>query len=377
MTGFVIVIAAVGTTVAVYSTVVLLAARAVTLGSSSRIGFRRIADHSVQFRADRRTLLKGRYGFRFAGGHAKIGPVTGVNGRWVTRSLDQQSGEMPAKGVGEWVRDVYLSPGDLDAPFIEISISTELGHCPAWVVGEVRNRVIDTWVIHLHGIRTTRSVVLPGVAALLGMPVISLIPAWRGDGEGPPVWGGGSSLGLTEVSDVERALEFARSRGAKRIVLVGWSLGGTIAHLLVRRLSDATDISGLVLIAPVTSWRAVIDHAAKRARLPQAITKGVEWVLSTSTICRLAGIASPVDLQALELSDRPERSIPTLLIHNPADELVPHDLVREYVSVNAGWTDMRVFDDAPHAMEWNQSPARFESELREWFERKVLGPNSN
>ena len=185
--------------------------------------------------------------------------------------------------------------------------------------------------------------------------------------------GVGSTLGWMEWRDVDVALEYALLHGARSFVLVGWSMGGTIANLLLKHSRFAENIVGLVLVAPVTSWRAVVANAVRAARLPAVTTAGVEFLLGNRLLCHLAGLRDPVHLADLEAeADHRDRPVATLVVHNPDDELVPHELLTEFVALNGTSADLLTFEPSPHAMEWNVDPDRFERELGSWVSRRVL-----
>ncbi|CAN5489830.1 hypothetical protein BH10ACT7_BH10ACT7_20790 [soil metagenome] len=352
----------------------VLASRGVTIGARKPIAFEVDEAGSIRLQTDVRTTLPGRFGLLHdaARGYVRVGPILRKGPRHTFRRIEAETGTpLPRRGTALWIRDVFRSPADLGLPFEEVSIDTSAGVCPAWVIPPIPvGTDSGVWVVHLHGIRSTRSVVLPGVAALKDLPVTSLVPSWRGDSEGPATSGGGSSLGWMEWRDVERALEFASTQGARTIILIGWSMGGTIARLLMRSSRFADDVAGLALVAPVTSWRAVVANAVRTARLPAATAAGVEFVLGNRVLCRLAGLVEPVRLADLEWGVDGDRAVPTLVIHNPGDDLVPHALIADFVRQKQA--ELVVFEASLHATEWNGSPARFESELRGWVRRQIV-----
>ena len=63
------------------------------------------------------------------------------------------------------------------------------------------------------------------------------------------------ALGATEWRDVDAAVGFARRRGAKRVVLMGWSMGGAIALQVALNSAHRHLIGGLILESPVIDWR--------------------------------------------------------------------------------------------------------------------------
>lgn len=373
MTWILVLLSAVALLAALTLAVVAFAARAITIGSSKPIAYQVDGDGNIRLPTNERTTLPGQFGLLHDSGrgHIRVGAVVKnpAGSTHLTRKLEAHSGTVPASNsTALWVRDAYRTPADLGLAFEEVHITTETGPAPAWVIYPSDTNCGSIWAIHLHGIRTTRSVVLPGLAALRDLPVTSLVPSWRGDSEGPPVPGGGSSLGTTEWSDVEVALRFAHAQGATSVLLVGWSLGGTIARLLLHRSELSPMICGMVLVAPVISWQKVVAGAIGAAHLPAILTSAVGALLRTPILCRLAGIRQPIHLDQLEVGQPiPGRDVPTLVIHNPADELVPHALITQFVSDNAPNTRLVTFPPAPHAMEWNTAPEQFHDSLQSWF----------
>lgn len=345
--------------------VAVAAARSLVVGRlAAPIKYNRVGN-DIEFDATELTRAAGSYGLLLPGGvHARIDAVLDEQGTSVKRALGPVTGAtLPARGEGRWVRDVYPSPAELGVPFTEVTITTAGGPSPAWLIPGSRDDAV--WAIHLHGIRTTRSVVLPSVSALLPSGVTSLVPSWRGDSEGPPTVGGGSSLGQEEWRDVDAALEFAVASGARSIVLVGWSMGAMISSLLLQNSRHASRVVGVVMVAPVTSWRTVVAHAVRAARLPAVVGTLVEWILRTPGLCRLAGLAAPVRLSDLECA-RARVTVPTLVIHNPGDPTAPFAASVAFVNQNDEYAELVVFEEAPHAMEWNREPRRFEETITNW-----------
>lgn len=345
--------------------VAVAAARSLVVGRpAAPIKYSRVGN-DIEFSASELTRAAGSYGLLLPdGGHARVDAVLDEHATSVRRALGPVTGApLPTQGEGRWVRDVYPSPAELGVPFSDVAIATAGGPSPAWLIPGTDGA--DVWAIHLHGIRTTRSVVLPSVSALLPTEVTSLVPSWRGDPEGPAALGGGSSLGQEEWRDVDAALEFAVASGARSIVLVGWSMGAMISSLLLQNSRHANRVVGVVMVAPVTSWRTVVAHAVRAARLPAIIGSLVERILRTPGLCRLAGLPAPVRLSDLE-SAGARVTVPTLVIHNPGDPTAPFAASVAFVNQNDEYAELVVFEEAPHAMEWNREPQRFEETITNW-----------
>ena len=364
-----LVVGAVGLAVLLVAIVAFAAARSLVIGARPRLISYGVEGDRVELAATELTRAIGSYGLVVDGVHARIDAVLEENDTSLTRALGAVTGgQLPDRGQGRWVRDVYPSPAELGLSFTEVDIATAGGISPAWIVPGEPNS--DVWAVHLHGIRTTRSVVLPGVAALLPTGVTSLVPSWRGDSEGPPTFGGGSSLGQEEWRDIEAALEFAVASGARSIVLVGWSMGAMISTLLLKHSHLADHIVAVVMVAPVTSWRTVLAQAVRAARLPGVISWSVERILSIPGLCRIAGLRAPVLLAKLD-SAASKVDVPTLVLHNPGDPLSPFGATVRFCEQNEGIAELVVFEDAPHAMEWNREPKRFELAVTSWVASAV------
>ncbi len=366
MTVIVAVIASiVGLAILLVLAVTVVAARSLVIGATPRPISYKLAGDRIELEPTELTRAPGSYGLIAPdGAHARIDRVLEVDGTSVTRALGTiTGGPLPLEGTGRWVRDVYPSPAALGLPFEEVDIPTEGGKSPAWKVSGDADS--DIWAIHLHGIRTTRSVVLPGVAALQSTGVTSLVPSWRGDTEGPATFSGGSSLGQEEWRDVEAALKFAVASGANSIVLVGWSMGAMIGSLLLQNSPLADRVFAMVMVAPVTSWRLVLANAVRAAKLPKAIGWLVGGILRTPVVCRIAGLAAPVKLSAFDAATA-RVNMPTLVIHNPGDHLSPFAATVDFRARSDEHVELVVFEDAPHAMEWNREPGRFEDTVSAW-----------
>lgn len=360
-----VVVGAVGLAVLLLLSVAFAAARSLVVGATPRPITYNLEGDRIELAATELTRAAGSYGLTAVNGvHARIGAVLEENVTSLTRRLGRVTGgQLPSRGQGRWVRDVYPTPAELGLPFADVDIATAGGISPAWLVPGHANG--DVWVVHLHGIRTTRSVVLPGVAALLPIGVTSLVPSWRGDSEGPPTFAGGSSLGQEEWRDVEAALEFAVAGGARSIVLVGWSMGAMISTLLLKNSRLADQVVALVMVAPVTSWRTVLAHAVRAARLPQIVGFLVERILNIPGVCRIAGLGSPIQLAKLD-SAASRVNVPTLVLHNAGDPLAPFAATVNFCQRNEELVELVVFENAPHAMEWNREPQRFEDTVTTW-----------
>lgn len=317
------------------------------------------------FRGSKFTQAAGTYRVMWESGSAVVGEVLAVQEGQVLRRVTPLHGQqLPGKTVVDWSGQRFLSPDEV-GPYSNVSLATELGPAPAWYFPGASSE--RTWVIHIHGSRVTRSSPLRGVSALTGSGVHSLVVTYRGDGEGPNHPMGMSSLGLSEWKDIDPAIAYAKEHGAERIVLMGWSMGGTIALLAAERAEHRDAIDSLILVGPVTDWRRTILHGARSAHLPLWLARCVVALMGDARLAPIVGISEAIDFDSLDWTRSRRLETPCLVIHSEADDVVPFELSQKFAAI-APAVSLAVLPDALHTMEWNRAPESFKSALRRWVE---------
>ena len=126
-------------------------------------------------------------------------------------------------------------------------------------------------MIQVHGRGTTRSECLRAVPVFHGLGITTLVVSYRNDGEAPRSRTGTYGLGATEWRDIDAAVGFARRRGARRVILMGWSMGGAIVLQVALNSAHRDVLVGLILESPVIDWRLVLDHQARLLGLPHLV----------------------------------------------------------------------------------------------------------
>ena len=305
--------------------------------------------------------------------YTRVGEVTliDVDQKFVERRIHPTgSGPVTLGPVVDWTPDVFFEPSAVAERFEEVHIPTAYGVAPAWLF-EGRNA--DTWVIHIHGSWTDRSIMFRDVHAFSPLGFTSLVPSFRSDPEVSPPQAESSHLGQTEWRDVESAVAYAVAHGAQRIILSGWSMGGTIALLTAERSAYRDRIVGMVLVGPVTSWRKTITAGAAAAGVPAAGADFVMSLLQAPPFAKMLGLEEPINFNALEWVDAPNRVvIPTLVLHSSADREVPWEISAAFQQATPDTVTLVALPEAHHTQEWNASPCIFTDELTSWIKKTIL-----
>ncbi|WP_104190939.1 S9 family peptidase [Cryobacterium sp. Y82] len=325
------------------------------------------------------TQAPGHYAIWFDSGrgYAQLGAVLAVDERAsiVTRAVVIARGTPLRAGLSaRWSGVVPSQAVDVALPFTAVTVPTALGPAPAYRFDAPIDRLpASTWAIHIHGQGASRAGPLRGVPVAHCAGLTSLVVSYRNDHEAPSSRDRKSMLGQTEWRDIDAALTYAVAHGAEKIILVGWSMGATIALQLTRSSQHRKRIIGLCLIAPVVNWRATILAAGRRARVPAPVTRLALHALESPSWRRVTGLQEPIRLGDLNWIDNGfDLEVPTLVLHSFGDLSVPIALSRAFADAHTGLVELVTLPPAPHTLEWNRSPHLWESALSEWLHRIQL-----
>ncbi|MCE0537361.1 alpha/beta fold hydrolase [Kineosporia rhizophila] len=369
----------------------------------------------VTLRADPETTLPGRYGLWQDGGktHARVGEVISYDtaaGAVRRPLLGTDSGRLRP---GKARLNQYYYAGDpfsaLGLPFEDVTIEGDATVLHGWVVPGTQLNLDDrgaaastvksatavaagrtrvkgrrssraelpptgsAWAILVHGRGATREECLRALPVLHRLGFTSLVAGYRTTA-GVPVASVGPlaryHLGDQEWRDVEAAIVYAAEHGAEEVVLFGWSMGGAIVMQTVSRSWTADRVKGLVLDAPVMDWRDTLAHQARLNRIPPAVGRLGQSVLSHRSVWRLAGTEAPVDLDRLDWVTRAaEVRHPILLIHSKDDEYVPSAPSEKFAEARPDLATYVSVDGARHCKEWNVDQNTWESAVARFLLR--------
>lgn len=319
------------------------------------------------------TQLPGRYGLFTSGteNYIKLGSVLAEDATSVKRKLLTQIGAQTRISADAAFSGWYFDHAEeLHLPFTSELIGSAVGPCPAWLFPAGDGQV---WVIQVHGRGTTRAECLRAVPVFHSLGITSLVVSYRNDGEAPRSRAGTYALGATEWRDVDAAVGFARRRGARRIVLMGWSMGGAIALQLELNSAHRDVLAGLILESPVVDWRVVLGYQAKLLRLPAAVTGLAIGALQTEWATPMTGAGGAIPFDRLDAVSRAaELQHPILILHSDDDGFVPSDASHDLVVARPDLVEMQVFEVARHTKLWNYDQERWSDSIRGWLERQGL-----
>jgi dipeptidyl aminopeptidase/acylaminoacyl peptidase len=281
----------------------------------------------------------------------------------LSSNLARVPGDVPA-GVSGWF---YRHPRELGFAYEYVSIDTPLGAAPAWIVPAPTGDG-SKWVVQVHGHGSQRPEGLRAVPVFADSGYTSLLVSYRNDGEGPRSADGRYGLGSTEWRDVEAAIDFAVERGARSIVIMGWSMGGAIALQTVLR-SDRRDIvTGLVLDSPVVDWHRVLAFQAMASRVPGVLRDAALHAIGNGWGRTLTGLDSPVDLDSLDVvSSADELAHPILILHSEDDGFVPPDGSKALADARPDIVRLVSFEEARHARIWNFDDLAWNGAISDWL----------
>ncbi|PVE69718.1 alpha/beta hydrolase family protein [Microbacterium testaceum] len=320
------------------------------------------------------TELPGRYGLFTVGSasYLRLGAVVAEDDATVTRKLLTHvptDGDLAAEAAfSGWY---YDAPEQLHLPFRDVDIDTGVGACPAWEFPASGDT--DVWVVQVHGRGTTRAETLRAVPVFHALGISSLVVSYRNDGEAPRSPSGTYALGATEWRDLDAAIGYARRQGARRVIVMGWSMGGALALQAALESPHGDVIAGLVLESPVVDWRTVLSFQGRLMRLPAPVVALAQSTMVSNWGAAVLGSGEPIPLDRLDgVARAGELRHPILVLHSDDDGFVPADASHALVAARPDLVTMQTFSVARHTKLWNYDETRWSEAIRDWVEAQGL-----
>ena len=255
----------------------------------------------------------------------------------------------------------------------EVEISSPVGPMPAWRVrpdesaGSAAGQA-DTWAILVHGHGSARGEALRIIPLLHRLGLTSLAITYRNDVGAPASADRMHHLGSAEWEDAEAAIDYAVDHGAKRLVLVGWSMGGGIVLRTSVRSAHRDRIAALVLDSPAVDWQDILVYHATALRAPAPMRRLALWMMTSRIGARMVRLHETLALDEMT-PDHYGRHLRhrTLLFHALDDATVPPAPSRHLAALRPDLIEFEPFEGASHTREWNRDPARYERLLADFL----------
>lgn len=340
---------------------------------------RAVHEDRVHLDMTKETEREGYLAVRQSGGavHVRLGPVTAhPTPTTVSRPLLAADTAEPLQVAKAAVNGFYWAGSPRTAHGLEteeVEISSPVGPMPAWLVhpepaqGADQGQA-DTWAILIHGHGSTRGEALRVIPLLHRLGLTSLTITYRNDTGAPASADRMYHLGADEWEDTEAAIDFALARGARRIVLFGWSMGGGIALRTSVRTAHRDSVVGLVLDSPAVDWQDILIYHATALKAPSAMRRLAMWMMTSTVGRRLVRLHEPLALHEMTPQYYAEHLIHrTLLFHALDDATVPPGPSRSLAALRPDLVEFEPFEGASHTREWNRDPARYERLLADYL----------
>jgi uncharacterized protein len=301
----------------------------------------------------------GIFGLAHDGGYGQLGVILS-DGATVVRAFDPLDGGAPVVGGAARI-DGFAFPPDpaaaLGRPVETVTYPSPLGDFEAWQVDGTR----PDWVIHVHGKGSSPSEAIRLMRPLADASYPQLVITYRNDEGQPADPSGYYQYGATEWEDVAAAVEYARSQGSQRVILVGYSTGAS--HVLAYLYRAPRErVAAAVLDAPNIDFSTTVDFNAAQRQvpllgipIPQSLTFLAKWYASLRT---------GVNWESIDYVDRADRlAVPTLVFHGTEDRSVPPASSRAFQVERPQFVTLVEVGGAGHVESWNVDPEAYESRV--------------
>lgn len=318
--------------------------------------------------------LPGQYSFLFndGAGHARVGPVRASGPQGVVREILQvERGILQPGTRGRLTGWWFADPEAVGLRVERVTYPTELGAAEAWILHPKRARR-KRWAVHVHGRGALPEETLRGVAPLARAGVTSLVISYRNDPGAPQGDLGRYGIGLSECRDVDAAIAEALRRGAERVTLFGWSMGGTASLLAATTGSYAAAVDGLILDSPAVDWPALLRDQASSLAVPRPIADVGIALLGRGLV--RAGQPGGLDFPSIQ----PETiaralQVPVLIHASRGDTFVRSAGAERLAELRPDLIQLRLQQVGEHVKLWNVDPDPWEA-VTEQFARAIPKP---
>lgn len=281
-----------------------------------------------------------------------------------TRPVLDLVGQAPAEGTQyRFTKEVWLTPEQAGLAAEEVTLASPSGDFPAWAVVVPGS---DKWAVLTHGRGGERHDMLRMARPLQAAGYSLLMTTYAGDNAARPAQDGIWHYGVTEWDELESAVQYAVDQGATTLVMGGLSLGGAVTDGFLARSALADQIDAVILDAPASSLRDIIDEGAESRTFPVV---GLPIPESLEDVAMLiAGLRFGVDYEAVDYTDMPDLvDVPLLTFQTDEDQTIPKAVNDRFMLEGSGSGGQYVVvPGAGHVLSWNVDPQAYEQTVRKF-----------
>lgn len=218
----------------------------------------------------------------------------------------------------------------------------------------------ESWVINVHGRKAARAETLRVAPIFQKLRFTQLVISHVTDPKPSGLGTRTSNLGVTEWRQVAEAVEYARTHGAKQIVLYGWSLGCLLIGEYLRNSDNAEDVVRVIFDSPLLDYPSTVRLQAINAGFPAAFADLVLHKLKTSWILKALGLQKKSFPDLIHSLGRP-----VLVFYSQLDGYVSMNRIEDFVTLNE--VALEHFVGGRHCRLYNQDPTRYTKAIEKFL----------
>lgn len=229
----------------------------------------------------------------------------------------------------------------------------------------------DKWVIHVHGRRAAMGETLRNLEQFESLGFNQLAISMTTDPKPLGLGSRISMLGKTEWQEVEAAVQFASSSGAKDILLFGWSQGALISSQFLINSSGIDLVRGAIFDSPLLDYRTTMRFQAERGGYDAILGDRVVDVIKNSKILRLFGYKN-IDVNEISLvREKRLPRLPVLVLYSMNDGHVAIADVHRFEEINQSVSLFEI-PNARHCRLFNEDKDKYQSAISEWLTKNQI-----
>jgi alpha-beta hydrolase superfamily lysophospholipase len=160
-------------------------------------------------------------------------------------------------------------------------------------------------------------------------------------------------------------VRYARARGARDVVVVGCSMGGSIVSQYLRRSRERSITRAAIFDAPALDWNAMISVGARKRGVPAAATEVGKMVAAMRAGFRWDDL--------VQIRHASEFHTPMLIFHGEADDVAPIEVSERFAAALPQLVSFDPYQGAGHVESWNVDPERYRKTLVNWLIAHDIG----